>query len=155
MPNVVLRREGDVARLHVDRAEKMNSLDRATLEELREAIADLARRPSPVVLVTSAGERVFVEPGISCGHCEFCVGGSPNLCPGCRFLGSSPTPGLFREYGVMPAHNAVPVPAGVSLLAVFDCTGELKRRAYDRTSQSCRHSREGHLGGAGHADHAR
>jgi len=60
------------------------------------------------------GERVFVEPGISCGHCEHCIAGSPNLCASCRFLGSSPTKGLSCEFGVMPAHNAIPVPAGVS-----------------------------------------
>ncbi|MFM7736020.1 MAG: enoyl-CoA hydratase/isomerase family protein [Alphaproteobacteria bacterium] len=60
MPNVVLHREGAVARLHLDRAAKMNSLDRATLEELRAAIAELVRMPAPVVLVSSAGDRVFV-----------------------------------------------------------------------------------------------
>ena len=60
------------------------------------------------------GERVFVEPAIGCGHCEWCMSGNQNLCPTCRFLGSSPTYGLFREYGVMPAHNLIPAPAGVS-----------------------------------------
>ena len=60
------------------------------------------------------GERAFVEPAIGCGHCEWCISGNQNLCPTCRFLGSSPTYGLFREYGVMPAHNLVPAPAGVS-----------------------------------------
>jgi len=60
MPNVVLRREGAVAALRIDRAEKMNALDRATLEELREAIGELARMPSPVVTISSAGDRVFV-----------------------------------------------------------------------------------------------
>ncbi len=60
------------------------------------------------------GQRVFVEPAIGCGHCEYCASGNPNLCLTCRFLGSSPTKGLFREYGVMPVHNLVPVPAGVS-----------------------------------------
>ncbi len=60
MPNVILRREGSVATLHVDRAAKMNALDRATLEELRDAIAELARMPSPVVVVSTAGDRVFV-----------------------------------------------------------------------------------------------
>jgi L-iditol 2-dehydrogenase len=78
-----------------------------------EPVAEIAAVGAGVA-ASRVGERVFVEPGISCGHCEFCVSGSPNLCPACRFLGSSPTKGLFREYGLMPAHNAVPVPAGVS-----------------------------------------
>jgi L-iditol 2-dehydrogenase len=78
-----------------------------------EPVAEIAAVGAGVA-ASRVGERVFVEPGIACGHCEFCVSGSPNLCPACRFLGSSPTKGLFREYGVMPAHNAVPVPEGVS-----------------------------------------
>lgn len=78
-----------------------------------EPVAEIAA-VGPGVPASRVGERVFVEPGISCGHCEYCVGGSPNLCPSSRFLGSSPVRGLFREYGVMPAHNAIPVPQGVS-----------------------------------------
>ncbi len=78
-----------------------------------ETVAEIAA-VGPGVPESRVGERVFVEPGISCGHCEYCVGGSPNLCPSCRFLGSSPTKGLSREYGVMPAHNAIPVPADLS-----------------------------------------
>ncbi|MBI4877402.1 MAG: alcohol dehydrogenase catalytic domain-containing protein [Acidobacteria bacterium] len=68
----------------------------------------------PGVPESRIGERVFVEPAIGCGRCEYCLTGNHNLCPTCRFLGSSPTKGLFREYGVMPAHNLIPVPAGVS-----------------------------------------
>ena len=60
MPNVVLHREGAVASLRIDRADKMNALDRATLEELRGAVEELARMPSPVVTISSAGDRVFV-----------------------------------------------------------------------------------------------
>jgi L-iditol 2-dehydrogenase len=66
------------------------------------------------VPASRVGERVFVEPAIPCGHCEHCVGGNPHLCPECRFLGSSPTKGLFREFGVMPAHNALALPAELS-----------------------------------------
>jgi L-iditol 2-dehydrogenase len=59
------------------------------------------------------GERVFVEPAMNCGRCEFCLGGNTNLCPHVRFLGSSPVDGLFREYGVVPAHNCIPAPEGL------------------------------------------
>jgi enoyl-CoA hydratase len=61
MPNVTLTREGLISVLTIDRAEKLNSLDRATLEELRACVGQLAREPAPVVLVQSAGERVFVS----------------------------------------------------------------------------------------------
>lgn len=61
MSLVTLKRDGDVAELTIDRADKLNPLDRATLLELRAAVAALAREPARVVLVASAGERVFVS----------------------------------------------------------------------------------------------
>ncbi|HEY8517978.1 MAG TPA: enoyl-CoA hydratase-related protein [Candidatus Binatia bacterium] len=61
MSLVTLKRDGDVAELTIDRADKLNALDRATLLELRAAVAALAREPARVVLVASAGERVFVS----------------------------------------------------------------------------------------------
>ncbi|MEW6271934.1 MAG: enoyl-CoA hydratase-related protein [Thermodesulfobacteriota bacterium] len=61
MPFVTLRRDGDVAELTIERADKLNALDRQTLLELRQAVAELAHEPARVVLVASAGERVFVS----------------------------------------------------------------------------------------------
>ena len=60
MASSALSREGAIATLKIDRAEKMNALDRATLLELREHVADLARQPAAVVVVESAGDKVFV-----------------------------------------------------------------------------------------------
>lgn len=60
MANVVLEREGPVATLRIDRAERRNALDREILAELRERIAELARRPPVVVAVRAAGDAVFV-----------------------------------------------------------------------------------------------
>jgi len=60
MSSVKYKRDGYVAELTIERAEHLNALDRATLLELRSAVADLARAPARVVLVASAGERVFV-----------------------------------------------------------------------------------------------
>lgn len=56
------------------------------------------------------GMRVMVEPNMGCGECEFCLAGQANICPRSTFLGSSPTPGLFREYGLVPSSNLVPLP---------------------------------------------
>ena len=61
MPAVSLKRDGDVAELTIERADKLNALDRGTLLELRAAIGELARDPARVVLVASAGERIFVS----------------------------------------------------------------------------------------------
>lgn len=60
MPGIVLERDGSVASLFIDRAEKRNALDAATLLELREHVADLARRPPAVVAIRTAGDAVFV-----------------------------------------------------------------------------------------------
>ena len=57
---VSLTRTGAIAELSIDRADKLNSLDLATLEELRRRVAELASDPTRVVLVSSAGPRAFV-----------------------------------------------------------------------------------------------
>jgi len=61
MPAVSLKRDGAVAELTIERADKLNALDRSTLLELRAAIGELARDPARVVLMASAGERIFVS----------------------------------------------------------------------------------------------
>ena len=56
------------------------------------------------------GDRVSIEPTISCGHCEWCLKGQHNNCMASRFMGSPQAPGLLREYATIPAHNATLVP---------------------------------------------
>ncbi len=60
------------------------------------------------------GQLVAVEPGISCGRCEPCRHGHPNLCPHVRYCGTPPIDGVFAEYAVMPAENCYPLPQGFS-----------------------------------------
>jgi NADPH:quinone reductase-like Zn-dependent oxidoreductase len=55
------------------------------------------------------GERVVLNPGLSCGHCAACLGGRDNLCPDFRMLGEQ-TWGGHAEYVVVPVANLVPVP---------------------------------------------
>jgi L-iditol 2-dehydrogenase len=68
----------------------------------------------PGVEGLEVGKLVAVEPGISCGACEMCHQGHPNLCPHVRFCGTPPIDGVLAEYTVMPAENCFPLPAGVS-----------------------------------------
>jgi len=56
------------------------------------------------------GDRVVIEPGISCGSCRFCIRGMPNLCPSVKFLGTPPIQGAFREFIVMPEKNLIKLP---------------------------------------------
>ncbi|MCM8815240.1 MAG: zinc-binding dehydrogenase, partial [Candidatus Omnitrophica bacterium] len=60
------------------------------------------------------GDRVVIEPGISCGICEFCVNGRPNLCPNVKFLGTPPVTGAFREFICMPEKKVVKLPDQLS-----------------------------------------
>lgn len=45
------------------------------------------------------GDRVSIEPGKTCGHCEFCRDGRYNLCPEMSFYATPPVDGVFQEYG--------------------------------------------------------
>jgi L-iditol 2-dehydrogenase len=56
------------------------------------------------------GDRVSIEPTISCGHCEYCLKGQHNNCVSSQFMGSPQLPGLLREFATLPAHNATLVP---------------------------------------------
>ena len=49
------------------------------------------------------GDRVALEPGRTCGHCEFCKTGRYNLCPDVVFFATPPVNGVFQEY---VAHEA-------------------------------------------------
>ncbi len=61
----------------------------------------------------AAGDRVMINPGISCGRCEWCRGGDQPLCTGFGVLGEH-LPGTIAEYVVVPARNLLPVPGGFS-----------------------------------------
>ncbi len=79
--------------------------------------AGLAR---PLVLghefagVTAAGQRVAVDPADSCGQCELCRAGHPNLCEDQRFAGHSTTDGGLREYIAWPDACLFPLPDSIS-----------------------------------------
>ncbi|MDQ2979734.1 MAG: zinc-binding dehydrogenase [Acidobacteriota bacterium] len=59
------------------------------------------------------GERVLIQPGLSCGACEFCRGGEQSLCVTFRIVGEH-APGTFAERVVVPARNVFPIPEGLS-----------------------------------------
>lgn len=62
------------------------------------------------------GDRVSIEPSLTCGHCEFCIQGRHNLCIHSRFMGGPDAEGFLREFAVVPVHNADPVPEGLTWL---------------------------------------
>ena len=55
------------------------------------------------------GDRVVVNPILSCGRCEFCLAGEQTMCLDYRIWGEH-TPGGLAEFAVAPAQNLLRVP---------------------------------------------
>jgi L-iditol 2-dehydrogenase len=56
------------------------------------------------------GDRVAVEPAISCGTCDQCLGNRPHTCRNLGFLGHpGEKDGCLAEYFVMPARNCIKI----------------------------------------------
>ena len=62
------------------------------------------------------GDRVALEPGKTCGHCEFCRQGKYNLCPDVVFFATPPVDGVFQEYVAHEAALCFKLPDSVSTL---------------------------------------
>ncbi len=62
------------------------------------------------------GDRVALEPGKTCGHCEFCKQGKYNLCPDVVFFATPPVDGVFQEYVAHEADLCFKLPDNVSTL---------------------------------------
>lgn len=58
------------------------------------------------------GQRVSVDPVISCGHCYPCSVGKPNVCTSLVVLGVH-RDGGFSEYATVPAKNAWTIPDAI------------------------------------------
>lgn len=83
------------------------------------------RRPAPLILGHEAagivtggprdGERVTINPLVTCGRCAACMAGRDNICPDRQIISMPPRQGAFAEWVVMPERNLVPVPDDVPL----------------------------------------
>lgn len=59
------------------------------------------------------GDRVLINPGLSCYACEFCLAGEHSLCTSYRLLGEH-VPGAAAEFVVVPEQNVYHIPVPVS-----------------------------------------
>jgi NADPH:quinone reductase-like Zn-dependent oxidoreductase len=59
------------------------------------------------------GDRVVVNPTLSCGHCSFCKEGRDNLCLSMAVLGEHKS-GVYAEYAAVPARNLFALPEAVT-----------------------------------------
>jgi len=60
------------------------------------------------------GERVSLEPGVPCRHCDQCRHGRYNLCPDVRFFATPPVDGAFAEYVAIASDFAHRIPDSLS-----------------------------------------
>lgn len=65
----------------------------------------------------SIGDKVTLEPGATCGACEFCTKGKYNLCPDVKFFATPPVDGVFQEYVTHVAKLCFKLPDNVDTLA--------------------------------------
>ena len=63
-----------------------------------------------------AGDKVALEPGKTCGICEYCRQGLYNLCPDVVFFATPPVDGVFQEYCAHEAALCFKVPDSMSTM---------------------------------------
>ncbi len=71
--------------------------------------AGMIAEVGPAVTRVQRGDKVLLNPGISCYRCEWCVAGVHSLCETYRLLGEH-LPGTLAEFVVVPEQNVVTLP---------------------------------------------
>ncbi len=70
--------------------------------------AGVVLETGPDVTTVRPGDRVVINPGVSCGHCEACRRGEEVFCRHFGVLGEH-VPGTAAEEVVLPARNVLPI----------------------------------------------
>jgi len=71
--------------------------------------AAVVEKTGPKVTRLKPGDRVAVDPAVSCGRCDQCLSDRPHTCRKLRFLGCpSQLEGCLSEYIVIPEQNCYP-----------------------------------------------
>ena len=76
-------------------------------------IAGVVDELGPGARGVAVGDRVMVQPGLSCGVCRACLSGRDNLCRSYRILGENAQGGYARHINV-PDANLVKIGGGLS-----------------------------------------
>jgi NADPH:quinone reductase-like Zn-dependent oxidoreductase len=123
-PGEVLVRVRACALNHLDIWERVG-LPRVTIPLPHVSGSDVAGE----VIATAAGDgsigrRVMLQPGVSCGRCEACLGGRDHECPRYEVLGYLHHAGGYAELVKVPAQNLVPIPDEIDFVqaAAFPLT---------------------------------
>ncbi|KAI0008999.1 GroES-like protein [Xylariaceae sp. FL0662B] len=57
------------------------------------------------------GDRVAIEPGVPCRHCDYCRSGKYHLCPDTAFAATPPDDGTLQKYYVVAGDYCYPIPS--------------------------------------------
>ncbi|MEA4955447.1 MAG: NAD(P)-dependent alcohol dehydrogenase [Pseudoflavonifractor sp.] len=66
------------------------------------------------VTTLQVGDKVALEPGQTCGECEYCKTGRYNLCEKVEFLATPPYDGCFENYIAYPENMAFKLPDNIT-----------------------------------------
>ncbi|MBI3963174.1 MAG: zinc-binding dehydrogenase [Deinococcus sp.] len=75
--------------------------------------AGIVSQVGPGASRVKVGDAVLINPGISCGACEFCQQGEHSMCLSYHLLGAG-APGTYADFVKVPELNVAPIPSGVS-----------------------------------------
>lgn len=64
----------------------------------------------------TVGQRVMLQPGVSCGRCDKCLSGRDFLCRSYDVLGYQ-SDGGYAEHVVVPAANVIPIPDHIDFVS--------------------------------------
>ncbi|KAA1466332.1 xylitol dehydrogenase [Dentipellis sp. KUC8613] len=77
--------------------------------------AGVVNKVGKSVKSVKVGDRVAMEPGVSCRKCEECKRGRYQLCPDMAFAATPPYDGTLARYYRLPADLVYPLPANLTL----------------------------------------
>lgn len=113
-PGEALIRVRAVALNHLEAwAAKMPGAAYAQPRILGSDVAGVVEALGEGVRSVTVGDEVMLHPGVSCGVCEACLGGTDNVCPRYHLLGQGRDGGMAEQVTV-PAANVFAKPASLS-----------------------------------------
>jgi NADPH:quinone reductase-like Zn-dependent oxidoreductase len=128
-PEPELRASEAVVRVRACALNRLDVWNRRGIERVRFAFPHISGADVAGEVVStsdnswSPGQRVMLQPGLSCGRCDACLDGRDNDCPRYDVLGSQ-SDGGYAELVRVPLHNLIAIPDAIGFVeaAAFPLT---------------------------------